>query len=294
MTSFRLLAMGLAVASFASANELQTVTDFGPVYNTSLKMQIYVPEALASSPPIVLALHGCFGSGDQYFAQAGYDTYAESLGALLIFPTSQKDSNCWDVSSDAVLSHNKHADNEVLVNMIDYTIKTYNADPSRVFVTGTSSGCMMTNVLCATYPDVFAAATCYSGVAAGCFAGSPGSSPISSNRSCANGDVQKTGEEWAAQAHAMYPGYSGDYPSLKTWHGTADSLVFYQNLKEQIKLWTTIIGLDFSYNETSTPEADYTTMVFGDGTKFEAVSAVGVGHTVPIHQELDFKWFGLL
>lgn len=92
----------------------------------------------------------------------------------------------------------------------------------------------------------------------------------------------------------MYPGYSGDYPSLKTWHGTADSLVFYQNLKEQIKLWTTINGLDFSYNETSTPQADYTTMVFGDGTKFEAVSAVGVGHTVPIHQELDFKWFGLL
>jgi acetylxylan esterase len=95
-------------------------------------------------------LHSCGGSGEQYLIDPGYDASAESLGALVIFPSSLKDWNCWDVASATVLSHGKHADNEVVANMIDYTIHKYNADPSHVFVTGTSSGCMMTNVLCAT------------------------------------------------------------------------------------------------------------------------------------------------
>ncbi|KAK9414794.1 hypothetical protein SUNI508_10912 [Seiridium unicorne] len=83
-----------------------------------------------------------------------------------------------------------------------------------MYATGSSSGCMMTNVLLAVYPDVFAAGSCYSGVAAGCFAGSSGNSPITSNRTCANGNVNKSGAEWAAQVHVMYPSYNGTYPHM--------------------------------------------------------------------------------
>lgn len=177
--------------------------------------------------------------------------------------------------------------------MVDYIINTYRADRNKVYVTGTSSGCMMTNVLAATYPDRFAAATCYSGVAAGCMAGSPGSSPISSDRVCSDGKIIKTGQQWADQVKSMYPGYNGAYPRFKTWHGTADNLVYYRNLLEQIKEWSTIQGVSFSRNETNTPQSGYTTMIYGDGTKFVAVSAAGVGHVVPTHEDLDFKWFGL-
>lgn len=223
-----------------------------------------------------------------------YTSLADSKGAILIFPSSNKDSNCWDVHSPQSLSHDGNGDSQVLVSMVDYVIDKYIASSEQVFATGTSSGCMMTNVLAATYPERFAAVSCYSGVSAGCLAGQRGSSPFSSDRVCSDGKNTKTGEEWATQARAMYPDYSGSYPRFLTWHGTADDFVSYQNFDEQLKQWSVLQGVSFSSNETDTPQAGYTTMVYGDGTKLVGISASGVGHTVPVHEEEDFEWFGLV
>lgn len=177
--------------------------------------------------------------------------------------------------------------------MIKYTIQKYNADATKVFATGSSSGCMMTNVLMATYPDVIAAGSCYSGVAAGCLAGSPGASPQTADPKCANGQVNKTPEQWVATVKAMYPGYNGSYPRMAVWHGTADNFVNYPNLSEELKEWSGLLGVTFSKNVTNTPQSGYTQMVYGDGTKLVGYSAQGVGHTVPVHETEDLKWFGL-
>ena len=53
--------------------------------------------------------------------------------------------------------------------MVRYVQQRYTTDTSRVFVTGVSSGAMMTQVLLATYPDVFAAGSAFAGVPATCF-----------------------------------------------------------------------------------------------------------------------------
>lgn len=177
--------------------------------------------------------------------------------------------------------------------MVNYTISKYSADPAKVFVTGSSSGCMMTNVLMGTYPDVFTAATCYSGVAAGCVAGSPGASPISSDGKCANGLVIKSQAEWVSVVKAMYPGYTGKYPKLATYHGTADTLVKLPNLAEQLKEWSGIQNVSFSMNVTNTPQSGYTKIVYDDGSKLVGYQAQGVGHTVPVHETEDLAWFGL-
>ncbi len=109
---------------------------------------------------------------------ANYDSYAAKQGFITIYPSTPNDFHCWDVASEATLTHDGGGDSASLVRMVQYVIDRYNADPAKVYVTGASSGCMMTNVLLAAYPDVFAAGSCYSGVAANCLAGSPGSSPI--------------------------------------------------------------------------------------------------------------------
>ncbi|CAK7218693.1 protein transport protein S31 [Sporothrix curviconia] len=67
----------------------------------------------------------------------------------------------------------------------------------------------------------------------------------------------------------------------------------YLNLEEEIKEWSTLLDVTYTKNMTSTPQAGYTEMVFGDGTKFVAYSAEGVGHTVPVHPQEDLKWFGI-
>lgn len=177
--------------------------------------------------------------------------------------------------------------------MIKYTITKYSADPARVFATGSSSGCMMTNVMAAVYPDLIAAGSCYSGVPAGCLAGSPGASPQSADPACASGKIIKSGAAWATQVRAMYPGWNGTYPRMATWHGHADTFVSYLNLNEQIKEWSTLLDVSYVKNVTSSPQSGYTQMVFGDGTKYVAYSAEGVGHTVPCHATEDLKWFGI-
>jgi acetylxylan esterase len=178
--------------------------------------------------------------------------------------------------------------------MIQYMITTYKADPKNGFVTGSSSGGMMTNVISAVYPDVIAAGPAYSGVAAGCLAGRPGFGPVTANLDCANGKkIVKTRESWVAQVKTFYPGYNGTYPRMQVWHRTADALVFYPNLGEEIKKWSGLDDVTWTKNLTTMPQGGYTLMVYGDGTKFTAYSAVGVGHTVPVHQDLDLKWFAL-
>ncbi|KAJ4320952.1 hypothetical protein N0V94_003128 [Neodidymelliopsis sp. IMI 364377] len=136
----------IAIATTTVNGTLTRVTNFG-LNPTGLQMNINVPTKLAQNPAVILALHGCFGTGELYAAQTTYNTLSEQKGFITIFPSSKRDSNCWEVNTAKGLSRNAGGDNQGLVSMINYTISKYSADPTKVFVTGSSSGCMMTNVL---------------------------------------------------------------------------------------------------------------------------------------------------
>jgi poly(3-hydroxybutyrate) depolymerase len=57
-----------------------------------------------------------------------------------------------------------------IVSMVGYAEQQYGGDPQRVFVTGGTSGGMMTNTMLALYPDVFKAGAAFMGVPFNCFA----------------------------------------------------------------------------------------------------------------------------
>ena len=94
---------------------------------------------------------------------------------------------------------------------------------------------MMGNVLAAIYPDVFAAASVYSGFAAGCGA-VPDGTPPNTNDKFALGHITKTPEEWGALVRSYYPGYTGSYPRMQIWHGTMDTVVVYQTFIEELRV----------------------------------------------------------
>ncbi|KAK3400292.1 Alpha/Beta hydrolase protein [Sordaria brevicollis] len=294
------LALGHALAAKCgqTAGQLTPVTNFGE-NPTGLDLQIYVPKNLQPNPAVILALHFCGGTGPLYSQMSNYNPLADARrNFVVLYPSTTHDNNCWDVASSKSLTRDAGGDTTSLANMVRWAISEYDADPSKVFVTGSSSGCMMSNVMAATYPDLFSAVSCYSGVAAGCLAGSPGASPTTADPTCANGDIRKSGAEWAAVLKAMYgngpDGYTeGSYPKVQTWHGEADFFVNYPNLAEQLKQWSEVLGVSFSKNETDTPQSGYTKIVYGDGTKLVGYSARGVGHTVPVHPEADLQWFGI-
>ena len=56
-----------------------------------------------------------------------------------------------------------------------------------------------------------------------------------------------------------------------------------------MKEWSEPYGVSFSKNMTNTPQSGYTSIVYGDGTKVIGVSAAGVGHMVPVHENEDLK-----
>lgn len=137
-------------------------------------MYIYVPANVVTNPPIIVAIHYCGGSAQAYYTGSPYADLADEYGFIVVYPSSPYSRTCWDVSSDSALTNNGGGASNSIANMVTYTLNTYNGDASKVLVTGSSSGAMMTNVMAATYPELFTPATAYSGIAAGCFVSSSG------------------------------------------------------------------------------------------------------------------------
>ncbi|PVH99268.1 carbohydrate esterase family 1 protein [Periconia macrospinosa] len=236
------------------------------------------------------------GSPDQLSAQDAYRgrNYAalgDQYSFISIYPDSPNLADkCWDVSSNASLTHNGGGDALGIVSMVKWTLSEYQADPNRVFVTGTSSGAMMTNVLVGSYPDVFAAGSAWAGVPFGCFAGD---GFAVWNDPCAKGEVVKTGEEWASLVENAYPGYTGYRPKIQVLHGDADNVLYPQNFQEEIKQWTSVFGYGEKPESTTldTPLPGWTRYRFGPG--FEAYSATGVTHDIPNQSNLVMEYFDL-
>lgn len=286
---------------------LTQVTDFASSNPTGTEMYIYVPSNVAASPPIIVAIHYCSGTAQAYYTGSPYAQLADQYGFIVIYPQSPYSGTCWDVASQAALSHGGGGDSEAIANMVTYTLDKYSGDASQVFVTGSSSGAMMTNVMAATYPELFKAATAYSGVPAGCFVSTGQTSPPSSgsepawNSTCAQGQVDASSEYWAGVVEAMYPSYSGKRPRFQVYHGSTDTVLYPQNYEETVKEWTGVFGFDASSpdsSESNSPKSGYTRDTWGvtsanpQGT-VQGIYAEGVGHTVPIDGDEDMKWFGI-
>jgi acetylxylan esterase len=280
------------MSSGALGYELLNIPDFGD-NPSDLIMDVYIPPYLPASPTLVLALHGCGSSGPAYAEAKGYPAVAEEKSFIVIFPSTTKDSKCWDVHSEASLTRDGGGDSTGLANMLRYAIATWDVDPNSIYLTGISSGGMMSNVMIAAYPDFFQAAVCYMGMPAGCLKGSPGSSPITASPECLSGNSNLTAEEWAQRARDIYPGYDGAYPRFKTLHGTLDPILNIALLDQELLQWSTLMGVELTAINPDKPYPNYTELVYGDGTQLVGYSGEGVGHTVAVDLALDMEWFGL-
>jgi acetylxylan esterase len=287
---FLLVSLSILNSVLGAANPLVQVTNFG-TNPTNVGFYLYVPTKLQTNPPILVNPHACHGSAQDAFTGTQLATLADTYGYIMIFPNSPNTADyCWDVSSTETLTHNGGGDSLGIVSMVKYTLSKYNGDANRVFSMGTSSGAMMTNVLMGSYPDVFAAGSAWAGVAFGCFAGN---GYDVWNSACADGTIIKTGAQWEAIVDAAYPGYTGFRPKVQVFHGTADTTLNPQNLQEEIKEWTAVLGLPSSPVSTLTnnPESGWTTYIYGD--KFHATSAQGVTHNIQTNESVVLSWFDL-
>lgn len=186
-----LLSAGASVRALTSS--LQQITANVGSNPTNVGLYYYKPTTVIANPPLVVAMHECTASAQVYYSQTDLPTLADQYGFILIYPSAPTSGGCWDVASNATLTHNLGGDSLGIANAARWAVSGsgWGVDASKVFATGTSSGAMMTSVLMGAYPDVFAAGSLYSGVADGCFEGDS-----AWNEQCSTGELILTPEEW--------------------------------------------------------------------------------------------------
>ena len=273
-------APGAAVFSPASATAIVPAFGANP---GDLSMELYVPPHVRPNPAILVALHWCQSTGEEFYQGTDFAILADKFGFLVIYPTTSKFGDCWDATSDAALRRGGGSDPVSIMSMVTYTERRYHANPHRVYVTGASSGGIMTGVMLADYPDVFAAGAVFMGWPAGC------------RVACGSDPPVLTPAKWGDLARGADPGYHGPRPRVQVWHGTEDDVVSYANFGEEVKQWTNVLGVSQVPVITDHPAPNWTRTAYGasqDDIKVEAYSIRGAGHALP--QPLSgMEWYAI-
>jgi len=257
---------------------LQEIRDFGSNPG-NLRMHAYVPDGVGTSPPLVVALHGCTQTADSYDHGAGWSQLADRLGFVLVFPEQQSANNpkncfSWFLPGDTARSSGEALS---IRQMVAKAVDKFNIDPRRIFVTGLSAGGAMTSVMLATYPEVFAGGAIIAGLPYGSASSVQEAFEAMLNE-CAPSSRALGDRVRAASRHR------GPWPRISVWHGAADTVVRPSNADHIIRQWLDVQKLP----ERASGEEQigrHTHRVWEDANgepQLEAYGIAGMGHGVPL------------
>ncbi|HVY39824.1 MAG TPA: PHB depolymerase family esterase, partial [Polyangia bacterium] len=258
MTAVLTASLGFLATPSARAASLQEVPNWtGGVSGlpSDVSMYAYVPDKVVQNPPILTIIHSCGNNAAGVLGQAGQlKTAADQYGFILIVPQSNPTSKrCWTTDSTQVWTRDKGGDSNAIKQMVVYAISKYQANADRVYVTGCSSGAMMTELLLGLYPDIFKAGSSFAGMPGGCHGPNDNATNATGyNGTCAGGPVNYTPQQWGDLVRNMDPGYTGHRPRLQLFHGSADSTINFVNMAESEKQYINLLNLNTNPTKTIT------------------------------------------
>lgn len=194
---------------------------------------LYLPPAVASpalpaSIPLVVMLHGCSQSPDDFAAGTGMNELACEQGFAVLYPAQSQDANaarCWNWFEPG---HQRRGSGEpaVLAGLTRSVIAQHGLDARRVYVAGLSAGGAMAAILGQTYPDLYAAVGIHSGLASG--AASDLMSALSAMKHGRSDASSESTNEKAIALTAQALGASPPAPTI-VFHGDSDAVVHPDN-----------------------------------------------------------------
>jgi poly(hydroxyalkanoate) depolymerase family esterase len=131
--------------------------------------RLFVPPHPVASPALLVMLHGCSQTPEDFAAGTRMNALAEESGVIVLYPEQISRANpqrCWNWFSPADQKRGA-GEPAVIAGMTEQVCAEFGVDRSRVFAAGLSAGGATAAVLGVAYPDIFRAIGVHSGLACG-------------------------------------------------------------------------------------------------------------------------------